>query len=162
MPTPPDTVRAKIAAALVALMQTISTTHPTIDYATELGLHVADWGVQWVDAELPACGVCDQIGEVEPSPGKATVEFDDTQTVWSLPFQFRLFAKNVTMLRQCIGDVETAIKSNPRLDVSGTKLAWGIRPRRAGIVVNEQTFEAVAAAVEIEVVYQTGMFDAYQ
>lgn len=156
-----DSIRQKLISAMVARMQTILTTN---GYETNLGNHVADWQTNWDESELPALSVCDLVAE-EDGDEDGDPFAQGALTMHTLPVQFRIFTNSntpATELRKMIADVKKAIKTDWRWTVAGKKLALKTIPKRSGLIVSEQNFEVAGAAVEVEVLYLTKLFDEYE
>lgn len=157
MPDAPKTKRQKIVEAMLARFAEISTDN---DYQTDIGANVKDWQVHWNDEDLPGLSVCDLVSEVQK-------EFSDqTQTVQTMTVSIRLFTAASVLapaLRILIGDVNAAIKQDPRWKVDGVGLAIDTRPRFERLIVPTPGNEEVAGAeVVVEVEFITGTFNAYQ
>lgn len=146
-----DPKRQQIITKIVERMQTITVAN---GYETGAGANVGDWETNWDDEQLPAISVCDLIEEIELVGNQPTAERQTNR----LPVQLRLFAKSAAELRKGIADVFKAIKTDTRW--SG--LAMQTMPKRAGMVLAEDSFELGGAAVEIEIGYMTDAFDSYQ
>lgn len=155
-----DTKRQLIVTEIVNRMKTIRLDDPEGRFQTDLGANVEDWRTRWEQEELPALAVCDLVG--------ATVEDADpnaSNSIEVLPINLRIFIKEGTLpteLRKMIGDVQTAIKADPRWLVGGKGLAIRTNPVQAGMLVPETSEEVAGAMVAIEVVYKTGKFNAYE
>lgn len=157
MPDPVKTKRQKIVDAMIARFQDISTDN---GYQTDLGANVKDWAVHFNEDDLPALSVCDHVAE-------AKKEFmDQTVTVRTMTVALRIFSAADALaedLRILIGDVETAIKLDPRWMVDGRGLAIDTWPDSERIIIpTPGSDEAAGAEIVIKVDFKTGTFDAYQ
>lgn len=154
-----DTKRQLIMDEIVARMRTIKTAN---GYQTDLGLNVGYWEITWdgsgESTNLPAVDVCDTNCKTND------YEFDDSETVHELSVLLRIFAAaddRASALNELIGEVQAAIKTDPRWKVSGIGLAMGTKLRSADLIVPKESFEVAGAAIEIEVSFKTSTFDAY-
>lgn len=147
-----DSKHQQIIDAIIATMQGITT---AAGYETNLGDNVDDWKVNWDDEEMPALSVCD-ITEDQQLVGDQP---DARNQINLLNVQFRIFVKNGTRaraLRKMKADVNKAIGSNTRWN----KLAMWTKPKRSGMVIPDESFEIGGKAIEIQIAYMTGAFNA--
>lgn len=150
-----DSKREKIIAKVLERMTLIKVAD---GYETDFGLNVHDWEVNFNKQDFPALSVCDLFEENELLNRQPTA----SRQMNALPIQIRLFAETVAELRKGITDVNKAIKIDSRWAFLEEPLALHTLPKGSGIIVSEDTFEIAGAAVNIEIVYMTNVFDSYQ
>jgi len=151
-----DSKRQKIVDAIVARMQTILVTN---GFATDIGTRVEDSQTNWDQNQLPAISIFDMPANAEAAPNPANTR----HTVWTQPIQTRVYlevgtdAKNA---RKAIKDIWQAVRSDPQWTLSGEKVAMFTTPISEGFVYPPDSFEIVGVAVEFNVTYITGKFNA--
>lgn len=160
-----ETKRQRIVNEIVTRLRTIGVEvvlESGDEFQTDVGETVEDWRARWNAEELPAISVCDLVAETNK-------EFRDaTQTLWTLTVSIRIFTAADGLaedLRKMIGDVNTAIKQDPRWTVDGVGLAVDTWPRFERVIVptgNPDKDEAAGAEVVIEIEFKTGTFNAYR
>ncbi|HEX3560365.1 MAG TPA: hypothetical protein VHU19_14250 [Pyrinomonadaceae bacterium] len=155
MPTPPPkTIRQKLVDAIVARMNGINGADP---YQTT-PLSVEEWATHYQEDELTngyRLSVCDMTNEPQ------TQSRHDLNQANRLKVQVRVFtssATRVTDLRQIIGDVLTAI----RTDQFWGGLAQYSEPGQDGFIVPQESAGVAGAAVEFIIVYGSQRFDAFE
>lgn len=161
------TKRQQIVDAMLSRTRTISVANGyTFDYKT-----IADWRTDYNEKELPAISVCDL-----PSKARATNPNGDDYTKWDMPVQWRIFVNQDTrpeVLRAMIGDVNKMIRTDPRWSIDrvigvppvertrSVGLAMLSEPMEEGFIIPDENFVIAGAAVQINVVYRTQTFNAY-
>jgi hypothetical protein len=153
----PDTKRQKIVSKILAAVQGISIAN---DFETDIGENVDDWRTDWQEDELPGTSVCDQTAEAIENLADEHLDF------FSLPVQIRTTLKTDTRAsdaRKIEADLLKSLEQfKDGIFEGNAKLAIQVQVKRSGFVLAEDAFSVVAIAVEIEVIFHTKRFDAYQ
>lgn len=172
MPDPLKSIRQKIVDAVVARMQTIQVTN---GFETNLGLQVEDsrdsWDAETELLEASSYGAL-SVFDLATTEAAASPESDTSIQYVDLPVQLQIFTAPVIdeengitraiVIRRMLADVYEAIKvdrSWPGED--GIQLAMWTSPKASGFTIPENN-ETLAAIVEINIRYQTQIFNAYE
>ncbi len=152
----PETIRQKLVAAIITTLGQIRVSN---GYQTDVGATVLDFPRQvqatYGQDELPVLGVFD-VDSTTSRENLNARKFDRVLTI-----QIRAYLKKDTPgpeIRKIIGDIETAIGTNPRWN----GLAMATMPAREGVVIQSEDFEISAAAVEVTILYPTCAFNPYE
>ena len=154
------TKRQKIVSVIIDSLKLIK---PDGGFQSGLGDKIEDWQTDWQEDELtdtPGTSVCDLIATRDAENS------DDFQDCFQLPIQIRTSfssAVRAETARKYIADILQALK--PLKDGFGVNdqiLANKVDLIREGFVLADDGFRVAATAVEIEVLYFTERFNAYE
>lgn len=130
-------------------------------YETDLGAKVDDWRTDWQEDEMPATSICDLTAETVEN------QTDEYLDWFTLPVQIRTFLSSATRAaeaRKMLADILKALE--PFKDGFGgaghTVLAKSVQLKRSGFALAEDGFRIAGIAVEIEILYYTKKFNAYE
>ena len=154
------TKRQKIVTVITESLEQILTAN---DFETDLGSLVADWRTDWQEDDLtdsPGTSVCDLTAERIDELSNEAIDY------FVLPVQIRTSFSATTRpteARKFLGDILAALA--PLKDGFRNEemiLAENIDLKREGFVLAEDGFNVAAVAVEIEILFFTSRFNAYE
>lgn len=154
-----QTKRQKIVSVILEVVRGVKIAD---GFQTDIGNLVEDWQTDWQEDELPGTSVCDLTGERDEEFSNEAIDY------FRLPVQIRTtFSAKVraSEARKFLGDILQALR--PLKDGfvesdSGASLAEQIDLKREGFVLAEDGFSVAAIAVEIEILFFTQRFNAYE